>query len=450
MKKGYVGSILIGSLLVVMMNGCSKVGEEGLPEVTTNKLISFTETSFEVGGTVVSEGASPILKRGISWSGTGDPRSASAHKTEDGSGVGTFRSKITGLEPETRYYYRAYATNSAGTSYGEEASIVTKKATFVPTVTTMPVSSIELTTAECGGMVSANGGDSVVRCGICWDTNPNPTTSSNSKVVLTYSAPVFSCPLTNLNYSTKYYVRAFAVNSKGVSYGEEISFTTKILPEIQMTSVVGGTFQMGSSSGLSNEKPVHGVTLGNFKIGTKEITIEIWNAVMPISAFRNERNKLPVSGVSLNDVMTFITRLSLATNKNYRLPSEAEWEYVAGEGSANRTFYATGLNDTLSFAERAWYFANSEDGVHEVGTLLPNKLGVYDMGGNVMEWCYDWYGEYSSSDVTNPKGPTSGIKKVLRGGSFADPAANCRTSMRLYLDPSASNRTTGFRIALTE
>lgn len=450
MKKSVVGSMVVGCLLVELMGGCAKDLEEGLPKVTTNSLISLTESTFEVGGTVVSEGSGSVIKRGISWSGTGDPRSASATKSDNGTGIGVYRSKITGLTPETRYYYRAYATNSAGTSYGEEASVVTKKAILAPTVTTMPISSVELTTAECGGIVSANGGDSIVLCGICWDTNPNPTSSSTNKIVLTYSTPVYSCSLTNLSFSTKYYVRAFAINSKGVSYGEEVSFTTKVFPDFQMAIILGGTYQMGSYNGNSDEKPEHWVTLSNFKIGIREVTVELWNAVMPNSSFRNELNKLPISNVSLNDAMTFVRRLGLATNKNYRLPTEAEWEYVAGEGSSNRTLYATGLNDTTSFAERAWYLTNADDVLHEVGALLPNKLGVYDLGGNVMEWCYDWYGDYSSSDATNPKGPTFGSKKVLRGGSFADPAANCRTSTRMSMDPAGSNRRTGIRIALTE
>jgi len=251
-----------------------------------------------------------------------------------------------------------------------------------------------------------------------------------------------------LNYSTKYYVRAFAVNSKGVSYGENTSFTTKILPEISMVSVVGDRFQMGSYSGSSNEQPVHWVTLSNFKIGMTEVSVELWNAVMPNSQFRNEQNILPISNVTMNMAMDFITRLGLVTNKNYRLPTEAEWEFVAGEGSGPRTIYAAGLNDTVSFAQRAWYAFNADDQIHSIGSLLPNKLGIFDLAGNVSEWCIDWYGDYSNSDVLNPKGPSSGNKKVLRGGSFIDAAANCRTTARQLLDPNTGNRTTGFRIAI--
>jgi len=217
-----------------------------------------------------------------------------------------------------------------------------------------------------------------------------------------------------------------------------------------MVSVVGDQFQMGSYSGSSNEQPVHWVTLSNFKIGMTEVSVELWNAVMPNSQFRNEQNNLPISNVSMNMVMDFITKLALVTKKNYRLPSEAEWEYAAGEGSGARTIYAAGVNDTIDFFDRAWYAFNSDDQIHPVGQLLPNKLGIFDMGGNVSEWCSDWYGDYSSGADTNPKGPSSGTKKVLRGGSFVDVAVGCKTTIRRYLDPNEVRRTNGFRIALSE
>lgn len=446
MKRYIPYTVLIG----LVLSGCSRDLDANLPKVTTAGIISLTETTFESGGAVISDGGYSILKRGVCWSSTSEPTAASENKTEDGVGIGTFRSKVTGLTPETRYYYRAYATNSEGTAYGEELSFVTKDALFAPTVTTNAVSSIELTTAECGGIVTGNGGDPVVRCGVCWDTNPNPTTSLSTKVVLTYSTPNFDCTLINLNFSTTYYVRSFAVNTKGVSYGENRTFTTKKMPDIALVSVVGGTFQMGSTVGPSNEQPLHWVTLSNFKIGKTEVSVELWNAVMPDNQFRNEQNALPISDVTMNMAMDFITRLCKVTNLNYRLPTEAEWEYVAGEGSVARTLYAAGLNDTASFAERAWYGFNSNEQIHPIGTLLPNKLGIFDLAGNVSEWCFDWYGDYSGSAVTNPKGPTSGNKKVLRGGSFMDAASNCRTSIRQGLDPNSKNSTTGIRIALSE
>lgn len=446
MKKMILGL----GLVALLLGACTGDPEEGLAQVTTNGVLSVTETTFESGGTVVSDGGNGVIKRGICWATTAEPTVGGPNKTEDGVGLGVFRSKLTGLTPNTKYYYRAYATNSAGTAYGTEYFFTTRKTVTVPVVTTMPIADIELTTASCGGIISDNGGDSIVRCGICWDVNPDPTTSSAGKVVMNYSEQVFQCNLSDLKHSTKYYVRSFAVNPKGVAYGENITFTTKILPEIAMASISGGTFQMGSYIGPSNEAPMHWVTLDAFKIGIKEVTVELWNAVMPNSENRNLQNNKPVSNVSMNDAMTFIYRLGLATNKNYRLPTEAEWEFVAGEGVGSRTMYATGLNDTAAFAERAWYLGNADGDVHPVGTLQPNKLGVYDLGGNVLEWCNDWYGDYSASDVVNPKGAASGPKKVLRGGSFLDPASVCRTSLRQSMEPNKRNPTTGFRIALTE
>ncbi len=450
MKKSLLHFTLFTSFAMLLLSGCSRDLDAELPRVQTNGVISLTETSFECGGTVISDGGFNIISRGICWSTSEEPKVVEGFKTVDGVGVGTFRSKVTALSSETRYYYRAYAINSEGIGYGKVQTLVTKKATFVPTVTTNLVESVELITAECGGTVTANGGDSIVRCGICWSTSPDPTTSLDTKVVLTYTSEIFSCSMTDLNYSTTYYVRAFAVNTKGVAYGESRMFTTKVLPTIELVSVAGGSFQMGSSSGLSNEQPVHSVTLSGFKIGKTEVSVELWNAVMQNDKFRNEQNVLPISNVSMNSVMDFITRLCLVTKKNYRLPSEAEWEYAAGEGSGARALYAAGVNDTLDFFNRAWYTSNADDQIHPVGQLLPNDLGIFDMGGNVSEWCNDWYGDYSSATVTNPKGPTSGTKKVLRGGSFIDAAMNCRTSIRQNLDPNIVRRTNGFRIALSE
>jgi len=449
-KMGKAWAVFSGVLVLMVLIGCSRDLDANLPKVQTNGIISYTDSTFETGGTVLSDGGNSVTSRGICWSSTGEPKAVEGFKTTDGVGIGVFRSKVKGLMSETKYYFRAYATNSEGTAYGEEHSFVTKRLVSIPTIQTSTVSSIELITAECGGSISSNGGDTITRCGICWDTNPNPTTSSATKVVLTHTSDVFSCSMAELNFSTTYYVRAFAVNSKGVAYGETQTFKTKVMPAFDMKSITGGTFQMGSYSGSSNEQPAHWVTLNNFKIGKTEVTVELWNAVMPNDQFRNEVNNLPISNISFNTVMDFITRLGLATKKNYRLPTEAEWEYVAGEGSGTRTSYAMGLKDTVGINNRAWFSLNSDNGTHPVGVLLPNKLGVYDMAGNVAEWCNDWFGDYSSADVTNPKGAASGTKKVYRGGSFSDAPEACRTSARLSLDPNFPKSYIGFRIALNE
>ena len=152
-----------------------------------------------------------------------------------------------------------------------------------------------------------------------------------------------------------------------------------------------------------------------------------------------EKRKLEIS------VQTFLRKLNAATGKTYRLPTEAEWEYAARGGNKSQGYKYVGSND-LDLV--AWYSGNSDGTTHKVGTRFPNELGIYDMSGNVWEWCQDWYGSYSSSPQTNPKGPNSGSYRVYRGGSWLDDARDCRVSFRDYFTPDYRYSDLGFRLAL--
>lgn len=225
--------------------------------------------------------------------------------------------------------------------------------------------------------------------------------------------------------------------------------TSAIEPE--MVFVKGGTFTMGATSeqkkyAQRNEWPPHSVTLSDYFIGKYEITQEQWKAVMGNnpSYFKGDLN-CPVESVSWNEVQEYITKLNQQTGKTYRLPTEAEWEYAARGGSSSRGYKYSGSN-TLS--DVAWYDDNSNDETHPVGTKNPNELGIYDMSGNVYEWCSDWYGAYSSNSQTNPQGPSEGSSRVRRGGSWYDYASRCRVSYRF--NGRAGDRACylGFRLAL--
>jgi formylglycine-generating enzyme required for sulfatase activity len=208
--------------------------------------------------------------------------------------------------------------------------------------------------------------------------------------------------------------------------------------------VEGGTFWMGSTDNgaYADEAPIHSVTLSSFYIGKYEVTQAEWKAIMGSNPSHFKGDNLPVESVSWNDVQEFITRLSSATGKHYRLPTEAEWEFAARGGNQSRDYTYAGSNNIDGVA---WYSGNSSNKTHAVGTKSSNELGIYDMSGNVWEWCSDWYGSYSAAQQTNPTGP-AGTNRVLRGGSLADDAQICRSAYRFSYSPSYGLSFLGFRL----
>lgn len=220
--------------------------------------------------------------------------------------------------------------------------------------------------------------------------------------------------------------------------------------EIAMLPVKGGTFTMGATSeqgsdAISDESPTHQVTLSSFMIGKYEVTQALWTAVMGSNPSSFSGDDLPVEKVSWTDCKTFITKLNSLTGLNFRLPTEAEWEYAARGGNMSQGYKYSGSDN---IADVAWYSSNSSSTTHAVGTKQPNELGLYDMSGNVYEWCSDWYGSYSSSSQTNPTGVTSGSYHVLRGGGWVDDDNSCRVSRRDYCSPGFTSNSLGLRLVL--
>ena len=218
----------------------------------------------------------------------------------------------------------------------------------------------------------------------------------------------------------------------------------------EMVRVEGGTFRMGATSEQGgdaerDEKPVHSVKLNTFYIGKTEVTQALCQAVMGSNPSHFKGADLPVENVIWYDCQNFIQKLKSLTGRNFRLPTEAEWEFACRGGNNSRGYKYSGSNDIDNVA---WYDGNSGDQTHPVGTKASNELGIYDMSGNVWEWCSDWHGDYSSGVQTNPKGSYKGSARVRRGGSWGDLARNCRSSNRFIHFPSHRFIVLGLRLAL--
>ena len=217
----------------------------------------------------------------------------------------------------------------------------------------------------------------------------------------------------------------------------------------KMIAVEGGVFTMGATSeqqdAYSDEKPTHQVTLSDYYIGETEVTQELWAAVMGSnpSSFTGNIQR-PVEEVSWEDCQTFIQKLNELTGTNFRLPTEAEWEFAARGGRSSRGYQYSGSNNPNDVA---WYNGNTFFTTHPVKTKSPNELGIYDMSGNVWEWCQDREGSYSSSSQTNPKGPSTGNARMRRGGSCGFSARSCRSASRDGEPPGSGYSDLGLRLA---
>ena len=220
----------------------------------------------------------------------------------------------------------------------------------------------------------------------------------------------------------------------------------------KLVGVEGSIFTMGATSeqrgGRHDERPIHLVTLSDFSIGETEVTQELWQAVMGSNPSRFEGTNLPVESVSWNDCQEFIRKLNQLTGKNFRLPTEAEWEYAARGGKESMGYMYAGSDTLNNVACR--YDYRSSDKTHPVKQKQPNELGLYDMSGNIWEWCQDWYGSYSNNAQTNPTGSTSGSNRVIRGGSWDLEDKYCRVSIRGYWNTTDRHYSLGLRLVLSD
>ena len=243
----------------------------------------------------------------------------------------------------------------------------------------------------------------------------------------------------------EYYDEDNSIVSKQVFTANGVSFT--------MIGVKGGTFSMGCSKSEDSyadpdESPTHLVTLDSYYIGETEVTQELWEAVMDDNPSEFQYDiLLPIEFVSWEDCDRFIRRLNNITQKTFRFPTEAEWEYAARGGHKSIPTTFAGSNNISAVG---WFNSNSGGMTHPVKSKSPNSLGLYDMSGNLWEWCQDWMGSYSSEPSRNPKGPYSGSSKVLRGGAWNGGPKNCRLSNRDGRTTDYASNRLGLRLALSK
>ena len=220
-----------------------------------------------------------------------------------------------------------------------------------------------------------------------------------------------------------------------------------------MQRVEGGSFIMGATLDQTDkdtytDKPAHLVFLSPYYIATTEVTVQLWRAVMPKREFLNPNgySTVPISYVSLFDCQEFVRRLDSITGLPFRLPTEAEWEYAARGGAKSKAYRFAGGNEADSVG---WTYSCSGEWKHPVGRKLPNELGLYDMTGNVSEWCQDIYGPYTLSTQPDPCGADTGSYRIVRGGSYDECVANSHLSVRRWHLPETATEYIGFRVALT-
>ena len=448
------------------------------PTVTTTAISSIDDTSATSGGNVTSDGGASVTARGVCWSTSTDP-TISDSKTSDGTGTGSFASSITGLSAGITYHVRAYAANSVGTNYGSDVSFATSYSStrYVNKDGSCGGEPLCHTTIQAAIEAASTGSVILVKQGTYAESIS--LTSAKTLTVKGGYDSAYSGQTANTTFiqgigQTTIQASSGSMKFQMLSILLETPTTTTTTPTTTTTSsttttlpstwtgtdpvtgmefvwVKGDCYEMGCGSWtdgcVTHESPVHEVCVDGFWIGKYEVTQGQWEQIMGYNpSYEKSGDDFPVERMSWNDCQRFITALNGKGSNTFRLSTEAEWEYAA-RGGGREEKYAGG-DDVDS---RAWYRDNSGSHSHEVGTKAANSLGIYDMSGNVWEWCSDWYDSnyYADSPVNNPPGPSGGSSRVIRGGCWYGSAQGCRAASRSGSPATGGNDHLGFRLVLS-